>query len=141
MEENKEMLELLKQIEQTSRQQARMGKLLCVVLLVMVLCFGGGLWLLWDLVPQVEAIIPQVHTVVTQMQAVLTNLEETSAQLAQADLSGMVADVDALVASGQESLEQTMEKLNTIDFETPNAAIEDLADVVEPMSRLANMFR
>lgn len=141
MEENKEMLELLRQIEKANRQQARMGKLLCVGLLVVTLCFGAGLWMLWNLVPQVEALIPQVHTVIGQMQAVLGNLEETSAQLAQADLSGMVSDVDALVASGQESLKQTMDKLNTIDFDTLNAAIEDLAAVVEPMSRLANMFR
>ena len=107
----------------------------------MTLCLGAGIWMFWNLVPQVESVIPQVHTVISQMQTVLSNLEEASAQLAQADLSGTVSNVDTLVATGQESLEQTMAKLNTIDFETLNAAIEDLAAVVEPMSRLANMFR
>ena len=33
---------------------------------------------------------------------------------------------------GQDSLKQTMDKLNTIDFETLNKAIEDLAAVVQP---------
>ena len=141
MEENKEMLELLKQIEKSNRQQARLGKLMCAGLLVMTLCLGAGVWMFWNLVPQVESVIPQAHTVISQMQTVLSNLEEASAQLAQADLSGMVSNVDTLVATGQESLEQTMAKLDTIDFETLNAAIEDLAAVVEPMSRLANMFR
>ena len=32
------------------------------------------------------------------------------------------------------------EKLNIIDFETLNQAIEDLADVVEPLAKFFNVF-
>jgi hypothetical protein len=52
----------------------------------------------------------------------------------------MVNDVDSLVATAQESLEQTMQNLNTIDFQTLNKAIEDLSKVVEPMSKLMKVF-
>ena len=141
MEENKEMLELLKQIEQNGRQQARMGKLICLFCLIMALCSVAVFVLALNILPQVEAFLPQVGRVIDQMQAVLGNLEQTTQALASMDLGGMAADLDALVVSGRQSLEVTMEKLNTIDFEALNSAIEDLASVVEPLSRFASMFK
>lgn len=141
MEENKEILELLKQIEKTNRQQARMTKIVCLIALIGALCFGATLVLVWSLLPQIEAILPQVDGVITQMQTVLGNLEQTTQQLASVDFGSMVSNVDALVSTGQESLQQTMEKLNSIDFDALNKAVEDLAAVVEPLSKFANMFR
>ena len=147
MEENKDMLELLERIEKANRRQAKMTTLMCAFMLVSALCFAGLLVLVWGLIPkveamlpQIEAVIPQASAVMEQTQTVLQNLEQTTAGLAAADLGGMVADVDALVSTGQESLTQTMDKLNTIDFEALNKAIQDLAAVVQPLSRLANMF-
>lgn len=134
MEENREILQLLQKIESANRRQARITGLMCILTLIGALCFGAALVLLWSLLPQVNAVIDQTQTV-------LGNLEQTTQALAAADLGGMVANVDTLVATGQESLQQTMEKLNTIDFDALNKAISDLADVVEPMSRLANLFK
>ena len=134
MEENREVLELLKEIEKNGRRQARTGKLLCLLVLAMVLCSAA-------LCGVVLMLLPQVETVIVQMQGVLSNLEEATGQLAAVDFGGMVSNVDALVATGQQSLNQTMEKLNSIDFKTLNNAIEDLADVVEPLARLTNMFK
>lgn len=134
MEENKEMLELLKQIEKNSRRQARTGSLLCLLVVVLVLCCAG-------LCGAILLLLPQVETVIAQMQSVLHNLEQTTAQLAAADLGSMVSNVDTLVATGQYSLEQTMEKLNSLDLDTLNQAIQNLADVVEPLARVTNMFK
>lgn len=140
MEEKNEMLELLQKIEKNSRQQATLTKVICGLALVAAIFCGCTLWLIYTLLPQVQDILPQINTVVTQMQVVLSNLEETTAQLSAVDFSGMIQDVDALVATAQESLEQTMGQLETIDFETLNQAIEDLAKVIEPLSKLMNVF-
>ena len=75
------------------------------------------------------------------MQTVLGNLEEATAQLSVMDFTGMVESVEELVTTAQESLNETMGKLNTIDFDTLNKAIADLAKVVEPMSKLMNVFK
>ena len=75
------------------------------------------------------------------VQSVLGNLETTSQQLASMDLEGMIADVDALVVSGQAGIEQSMEKLNAVDFEALNKAIQDLSDVIDPLAKIANRFR
>lgn len=133
MEENKEMLELLKQIEKNSRQQARAARLQCLLALVAAVFCIGVFVLIFNFLPRLDE-------VVTQMQTVLGNLETTTQELAALDLSGMMDGIDALVASGQDGLAQTMEKLNTIDIETLNKAIKDLAAVVEPFAKLVNRF-
>ena len=111
MEDNKEILELLQKIEAHNRRQALMSALLCLLALAAAICCGVTFALIFKLLPQIEAVIPQVETVLAQMQAVLGNLELTT------------------------------ENLNTIDFDTLNTAIENLATVVEPLSKFANMFR
>ena len=134
MEENKELLELLQKIEKTNRQQVRLTRVVCIFALVAVLCCICTVGLVYN-------VLPQINTIISQMQIVLGNLETATAQLSVVDFSGMIADVEALVTTAQQSLDQTMNKLNTIDFQTLNKAIEDLARVVEPMSKLMNVFK
>ena len=134
MEENKEIIELLKKLDESSQKRVRLGRILCVLALVAALFCGATFAVVFSLVPQVE-------TVLTQLQPVLGNLEQTSQQLAALDLAQMVANVDTLVVSGQQSLEQTMDKLNSIDFDTLNQAIQDQSNVIQPLARLSGMFR
>ena len=148
MEENKEMLELLKQIEKANRQQVCLSRVLCVLAVAAAVCCVVAVALVMqvlpqitEVVPQVTQLLPQIHTVVTQMQTVLGNLEVVTEELAAVDMANMVTNVDALVTEGQQSLQLTMEKLNSVDFETLNKAIEDLAAVIEPLSKLSNLFR
>ena len=134
MEENKELLELLQKIEKANRQQVRLTRVVCIFALVAALCCICTVGLVYN-------VLPQINTIISQMQIVLGNLETATAQLSVVDFSGMIADVEALVTTAQQSLDQTMNKLNTIDFQTLNKAIEDLARVVEPMSKLMNVFK
>lgn len=133
MEENKEILELLKQIEKSNRQQVRTNRLLCLFAVITAVCCIVTF-------ATVFRTLPQINGVIGQMETVLGNLETTTEQLAEVDLKGMVSDVDALVVSGQQSLEQAMEKMNTIDFGALNQAIKDLAEVIEPMAKFVKMF-
>ena len=147
MENNTEMLELLKKMEKTSRQQATYAKLqffitlaaavLCLVLLISVLQF-----------------IPQVQQMLSRADIILTNLETVSQQLTAMDLTGMmdnmdalvgnvnslIGNVDGLVTTSQESLEETLYNISQINFQTLNKAIEDLSDVIEPLAKFFNAF-
>lgn len=133
MEENKELLQLLEQIEKNGRKQVRIGRIQSLLMLVAVVCCAGAVVLVLHFLPQIAA-------VVDQMEVVLGNLERTTGELAALDLQSMVKDVDTLVVTGQESLEQTMAKLNTLDFEALNQAIQDLGKVVEPLAKLFKAF-
>lgn len=140
MDENKQMLEIMERMERNSRRQMRLGRLQCIFSLIAAIFCGAGFYLILRLLPQVAQVLPQIGAVLDQMQTVLTNLETATEQLARIDLSGMVSGVDTLVSTAQESLNQTMGKLDTIDFATLNKAISDLAAVVEPMSKFLRAF-
>lgn len=140
MEENKEMLELLVRIEKNGRRQARLSGLLCILSLAAVVLCAAVLLTAINVMPQITQILPRIDTVLTQLNTVLGNLETMTGPLAAIDFSGMVSDVDALVVSGQQSLELTMGKLNELDIATLNKAINDLAQVVEPLSKFFQAF-
>ena len=130
MEQNTEMLELLRKIEKSNRTKTVTNVLVCVFMLAAaVSCIAICL--------MIRQLMPQVNGLLGQLETVLTDLEQTTRQLAAVDLETMVANVDSLAVYAQDSLQQTMDKLNTIDFETLNQAIGDLAKVIEP---LANFF-
>lgn len=133
MEQNREILELLRKMEETGRKRARDMKILCFMGALMLLCCIVA-------VSAVLRFLPELQETVIQIQGVLGNLEDTTQQLATMDFAGMAANVDELVTTGQQSLKQTMDKLNTIDFKALNDAIEDLGEVVSRLSGLFNLF-
>lgn len=148
MEENKEILQLLKQIEKSNRRQSLCCAVLCILALIAAVCciatfvtVGQVIPQVMEVLPQITEVLPEITEVIAQMQVVLANLETTSAQLAQLDLTSMVSDVNDLVTTGQQSLEATMGKLDGIDFATLNKAIKDLAAVVEPLAKMSSIFR
>lgn len=148
MEENKELTALLEKIEENSRKQARYAKWQCmfsvvaVILCVAVLgCILYLLPMLNDVAVQAETVMRNIGQVSAQLaqadwQGLISDLETVSNQMANANLGSIVEEVNGLVQSSQESLEQTMEKFNSIDFDTLNKAINDLSKVVEPLAKL-----
>ena len=135
--ENKELME---QIHTSLEKQNRYAKWQLIMTTALVLCCAGLALMVFDLLPKVQALIPQVESLTQQINVTLTDLQGITAQLAEADLKGMVDDVNQLVGSSQVAVEQTMEKMNSIDLSTLNKAIKDLAAVIEPMAKFFNMF-
>ena len=134
MDQNQEMLELLRRIEKSNRQKVITNVLVCLFMLAAaVSCIAICVML--------GQLIPQVNQTIGQMQTALNSLEETSNHLRGLNLDTMVSNVNALSVYAQQSLQQTMDKLNTIDFETLNKAISDLAQVIEPLANFVAKFR
>lgn len=133
MEERQELRELLERLDQSNRQQAKYAKWQCVFSVVSAVCVVGLFLLVYSLMPQVQELTGQMETV-------LTNLEAVTKQLAGMDLGDMVRNVDELVVTSQAGVEQAMDQLNAIDFDTLNTAIRDLAAVVEPLAKFFNVF-
>ena len=140
MEENKETLELLRKIEKNNRLQTWSGYARTALVLVCAVCMVVLTVAVLKLMPQIQIILGQAQNAVNQVGTVLDYLEKTSYQLSQVDMQGMVSNVDGLVSTGQQSLEATMEKLNSVDFEALNQAIKDLAAVIEPLAKMTKVF-
>ena len=127
MEEKKELQELLERLDESNRKQANYAKWQCVFSVVAAISCVGLFVLIWTL-------MPEVRNLTRQMETVLANLELVTTQLAGMDLGAMVQNVDELVVT-------TREGLGAIDFKMLNQAIEDLADVVEPLAKFFNVFQ
>lgn len=140
MEEKNEMLELLKKIEESNRKQLWYTRIQCIAALVAVACFVGLYFLIKDFLPQISAIITEIPGVVAQMESVLSNLELVTKELTTVDFAGMIEGVNALVATGQAGLQETVVKLNSIDFEALNKAIATLTEVIEPLAKFFKVF-
>ena len=140
MEEKNEMLELMKKIEESSRKQLLYTRIQCIAAVLAVACFAGIYFLIKDFLPQISAIITEIPGVVAQMETVLGNLEVVTTELAAVDFESMIEGVNTLVATGQIGLEETVSKLNDIDFEALNKAISNLSQVVEPMAKFFKVF-
>ena len=141
MEEKNEMLELMKKIEESSRKQLLYTRIQCIAAVLAVACFAGIYFLIKDFLPQISAIITEIPGVVAQMETVLGNLEVVTTELAAVDFESMIEGVNTLVATGQIGLEETVSKLNDIDFEALNKAISNLSQVVEPLAKFFKVFR
>jgi len=141
MEENKELLELLKKIEGANRKQLLYTRIQCIAAVAAVACFAGIYFLIRDFLPQISAIITQIPGVVAQMEIVLSNLEVVTTELAAVDFAGMIEGVNTLVEAGQTGLAETVEKLNAIDFEALNKAIQTLTEVIDPLAKFFKVFR
>lgn len=140
MEENKEMLELLRRIDRNSQMQTYAGYVRTGLMLVCAVCMAVLVVMVYRMLPQINEILDQARLAMGQIQTVLANLEQTTDQLAQVDLESMVSNVDALVVSGQQSLEASMAKLNSVDFDALNQAIKDLSAVIEPLAKMTRLF-
>ena len=140
MDENKELLELLKKIEESNRKQLLYTRIQCIAAVVAVACFASVYFLIKDFLPQISAIITQIPGVGAQMEVVLGNLEVVTTELAAVDFAGMIDGVNTLVATGQASLVETVNKLNAIDFEALNTAIDTLTQVIDPLAKFFKVF-
>lgn len=141
-------LEILERMEKLSQQQARYGKLQCLFSLVSAVLFAIVLAVVLSLLPKVGGIIDQVDTVLSHaeqvsrqlaeadIEGVMTDLKDVTAQMASTDLGGLAQDVSELVQTTQESVEEAMGKVNSMDLESLNQAIADLASVVKPLAAL-----
>lgn len=89
----------------------------------------------------VVTMIPKINATFEDLNVIMTNMESITEELASVDIEGMAGDVKTLVNGSSDSLNQAMKKINAIDIEKLNGAIQNLNDAVEPMARFANMFK
>ena len=140
MEMNNEMYATLEKLEKSNRQQVRAARVQCFFSFLAAVCCLLLLLTVAKLVPDIKELSGEISGIAQQAESVLTNLETVTDELAKADLEGLVTDVDALVSTSQKSLEGAMEKLESVDMEKLNRAIEDPAKVIEPLAKLSSLF-
>jgi len=138
--EERDIREILEQLEKTNRQQVKNARLQSALAILAALCFVALVFVVSSVVPKLMDFTAEAEKLLGQAEVVLTNLEEVTTELTQVEFTKMIDDVDELVSSSQQGLEETLEKVNSIDIETLNEAIDGLARVVEPLTKFFKVF-
>ena len=144
-QEQLDVHQLLERLDKSNRQQVKYARLQCLFSAVAAVCCV-------ILFVSVNSLMPQIQQLSSQLETVLANLEVVTTQIAELDLKGMVQsaegdlktmvqNVDSLVNTSQAGVQETLKKLNSIDFNKLNQAINDLSAVVQQLSRFFNVFR
>ena len=132
-----QFVQMMQQIESANagqelyaRKQYRMSQITAAasVLVLAVVLYGTA------------ALLPRASATLQNMDAVMENLEDITSDLAQSDLQQMIADVDGMVSSSEKSVRDALDKINRIDIDTLNQAIQNLNDTVEPLANFFGLF-
>ena len=124
---------LLEKIEKQTRQQALFTKILCVFCAVILICM---LVLTFFVVNAAG----QITELAEQAKFVMDNLDVVTWVLANADIGGMLENMGALTTDSQAIVEEAMSKLNAINLDAFNQAIEELANIEEPLANFTKFF-
>lgn len=109
-------------------------------------CARTAVWLLGALLAVICVIsvilVPRALHALERVDDMLTSLDSlTQSAGAALDAANAAAEsANKLVADNAGAVAEAMEKFNSVDFDSLNRAIKDLADVVAPLARVSNLF-
>lgn len=136
--EIREILEVLKDIQANeqlemkyAKKQARRSMIMSLCSLVIVVILAV---LIIPIFTKVSLLLDDVNDVVNNAQVSVKNLEDITTELAEVDIDGLFKEVDSLVLESQKSIAEAMDRINDIDFEGLNVAIQNLGTVIQPLS-------
>lgn len=139
--------DILAKLEKHTRNQLLFTKILCILCALVVVCtlvlmfsITGAVTELMELAAPLQMLTAQVQDLAIEAETVMADLGVVAEALAAADLGSIVDNVNILAAESQSVVADAMQKLDTIDIETLNKAIQDLAAVVEPLAKVTKMW-
>ena len=116
---------------------SRLTSLLAMVLVVAVIvCMVMMVPKVMDTVSNANEVMEQATETIT-----LANTAIESVKTMSESITTMGNNMDTFITANSKSVEELMTKLESIDFEGLNGAIEDLGEVVEPLANFFGKFR
>lgn len=116
--------EILQEQLECARKQMRYSRVTCIMATVMALA----------LVISAVFVVPSLNRAADSIAQVSGQLEEL--QLQDLELAETLKDIDEFVITSEKGVQKTIEKLDAVDLEKLNEAIEALRNVVEPLRRI-----
>lgn len=116
--------EILQEQLECARKQMRYSRITCIMATVMALA----------LVISAVSVVPSLNRAADSIAQVSGQLEEL--QLQDLELAETLKDIDEFVITSEKGVQKTIEKLDAVDLEKLNEAIEALRNVVEPLRRI-----
>ncbi len=147
MEQNRELLLAIQELTEENRKQQKLLEKQCratrtlgLLLVCLVAIVGLSLF---TLLPKLSATLEGFDTTLNELNIVVENTQVITDELKAADIEGTIQSlsntldsVGGLVEDSADSLTATLKKMESMDIETLNKAIQDLYKVVDPLASL-----
>lgn len=136
--ENEEFRKLMEQIESSNAGQEKYAKkqyhmsqltALSSILILVIVIYASA------------TIIPRMNSLFTNLEVVMGDMQTITSELAETDLNKMITDVNQLVADSETGIKTATDKMDAIDIDQLNIAIQNLSDAVEPLAKFAKLFK
>ena len=127
-----------REMAQTEKSQLKYQKLAFIMSMLSAIFMGVVLIIVIGLVVYV---VPKGNTIYDSTMVSLNNLEHLTTELKEADLGGTVENINTLTVQATGDLSKTMDRMNSIDLEKLNVAIDNLNKTIEPMARFFEGMR
>ena len=127
-----------REMAQTEKSQLKYQKLAFVMSMLSAIFMGAVLVIVIGLVVYV---VPKVNAIYDSTMVSLNNLEHLTTELKEADLGGTVENINTLTVQATGDLSETMDRMNSIDLEKLNEAINNLNATIEPMAKFFGAMR
>ena len=97
--------------------------------------------------PKVLAVINHVQESLTQVDELVadasTLIQDSTDQINAlvGDATILIDNANTMILDNTDAVSETVRKLNAVDFERLNKAIQDLDDAIQPLASFANLFK
>ena len=147
MENNNELLLAIRELTEENRKQQALLQKQCLttkilggLLIALVVMVG---FTMITLFPKINTTLDGFDSVLTELNVVVENTKVITQELKAADIEGTIQSlagtldsVGDLVENSSDSLTSAIKKLEGLDIETLNSAIQGLYKVVNPLASL-----
>lgn len=140
MERNEELISVLKELREENAAQRRLLEKQCRItrrLSILLVCLVAAVAVfLFTLLPKITSTLDELNVVVENTQEITDELKAADIEGTIRSLSDTLNSVNGLVTDSSESLSITLKKMEAMDIDTLNKAINDLYHVVDPLASL-----
>lgn len=136
MEENKELMDYVKEIRDLNKKRVFWNRLSVILLAVLVISMVSLLPIINKTLNNANTALDTAVEALNQAESIMGELNGTIDTMEAA-----LSSVTKLADDSSKQLATAFTNINSIDFEGLNDAIKDLGDVVEPLSNFFKKFR
>ena len=131
--------DLTQKLLEVEKKQFSMLRIMMIANVVLAACIVLALLVMLQKMMSVatnaDQALEEVNTLAGNAQKTLENIDRTVE-----DANTTVNSAGKILEENAEGMEQALENINGIDFESLNQAIKDLQQSVEPLANLGRMF-
>lgn len=136
MEENKELMDYVKEIRDLNKKRVFWNRLSVILLAVLVISMVSLLPIINETLNNANTALDTAVEALNQAESIMGELNGTIDTMEAA-----LSSVTKLADDSSKQLATAFTNINSIDFEGLNDAIKDLGDVVEPLSNFFKKFK